>query len=575
MRNAFVRSSKLLFTVAGLGILIFAIGVLYFTGVAYSIKNGVPARAFYGLDYSLLAVFGFFLALGIFPALSVMDANSKKSIKKLYIHLLLIFAIGLLGLIYSALVYGTHIQKFDPRHSWFDYFILFGLLIIFALIPLLFSIRDRERVWNLKLLFALFIIVGILLEVVSMVVYGQYIPTLNDLGIGWELFFLVGGTILLLGEVPLIFTAGTNFRNFLHRLRLLWILGMLTGFSLILVSFLVYGNMINTEQKFLGIDWFIFLIFGFLLLLSTALFIVASDKARDFIRKLRLLWLLLLFLGIILVLISFVLILPSSPEIAAIVGSFDSSIAGYSWDLFYQYGIILTILSLIFICSILYAETDEFGESVGILDSFEKVPDIQTTPSEMVVYLEILSKTQAAMINQFKEAVREDKFRPRVFESLVKQHRDRNRTIKMKLESFRKKSAGSVFATALGEPSSSAASPFEEILEEDLSLEPSISPSTPAPTAPPVPTPAPPRPASTPSAPPMPPPPPPSSSKPSTPFPAPSAPPAPTTTPRAESVPSSESPLDLIADARSTSIAELRGEMLKELRRLREIFKEE
>ncbi|MFX0204427.1 MAG: hypothetical protein ACFFDT_00450, partial [Candidatus Hodarchaeota archaeon] len=37
----------------------------------------------------------------------------------------------------------------------------------------------------------------------------------------------------------------------------------------------------------------------------------------------------------------------------------------------------------------------------------------------------------------------------------------------------------------------------------------------------------------------------------------------------------SESPLDLIADARSTSIAELRGEMLKELRRLREIFKEE
>ncbi|MHA1969586.1 MAG: hypothetical protein ACW964_17535 [Candidatus Hodarchaeales archaeon] len=38
---------------------------------------------------------------------------------------------------------------------------------------------------------------------------------------------------------------------------------------------------------------------------------------------------------------------------------------------------------------------------------------------------------------------------------------------------------------------------------------------------------------------------------------------------------SPQSPLDLIADARSTSIAELRGEMLKELRRLREIFKEE
>jgi len=46
-------------------------------------------------------------------------------------------------------------------------------------------------------------------------------------------------------------------------------------------------------------------------------------------------------------------------------------------------------------------------------------------------------------------------------------------------------------------------------------------------------------------------------------------------TPGTISEKSPQSPLDLIADARSTSIAELRGEMLKELRRLREIFKEE
>jgi hypothetical protein len=185
----------------------------------------------------------------------------------------------------------------------------------------------------------------------------------------------------------------------------------------------------------------------------------------------------------------------------------------------------------------------------------------------MAAYLEILSKTQENMVNQFKEAVRADKFRPRVYESIVKLYQDRNRMIKSRITRFQKVGAAisaeedveALFDVALGEPSEEAPSepPLPPIAE-------AVTAPTPPPT-PPSPPPAPP--STTPSLPPstgvLP-------TPPSTPLGAP-PPPSPGVTPSQPS----ESPLDLIADARSTSIAELRGEMLKELRRLREIFKEE
>ncbi|MHA2233359.1 MAG: hypothetical protein ACXAB4_12825, partial [Candidatus Hodarchaeales archaeon] len=65
----------------------------------------------------------------------------------------------------------------------------------------------------------------------------------------------------------------------------------------------------------------------------------------------------------------------------------------------------------------------------------------------------------------------------------------------------------------------------------------------------------------------------PAAPKPSTPTPA--APKPPTPTPAAPAAAKDSSLLTKGADTQSTSISELRGEMLKELRRLRDIFKEE
>ncbi len=553
----------MLLTLAGIGILIMAVALLFFTGVASSVDTTADPlrwnRLVYGFDYRVLTAFGFFLLLFLSPVLASLDASAKKSVKKIYVYLDLIVGIGILMLIYSALVYGEFLTPFDPLHTWFDYFIIGSLLIIIGFTTILFSVQDRERLWNFKPLFALFILVGFLLQISSLVIYGQMLE-ISD--IGWDILFLFGVIILYLGVVPLLLTASTSFRNILRRLRIIWILGAFIGIIIILGSILVYAEIID-QSLVLELDWYGILAFGGVL---TLLFILPLASVRyEITHKLRFIWLVIFFLGIIFVVISAILILPESPEIEAAVGTLlGNSLFGATWDVFYMYGTVIIIFSLSFMCSVLYFETEEFKGPEGLLESIDRLPDIETTPSEMIAYLEILSRSHENIVNQFKEAVRADKFRPRVYESIVKIYQDRNRTIKSRLERFQK--AG---------PIVSAAEDVEALFDVALGEPSEITPPV-KPTAPPIPStaevspkPPPIPPKALPTAPSIPP----STGTPPVPPPSPLATPPPA--PGAAPTQSTESPLDLIADARSTSIAELRGEMLKELRRLREIFKEE
>ncbi len=555
----------MLLTLAGIGIMSMVVGFLFFTGAASSVNiDSDPLtwnRLFFGFNFRILTAFGFFLLLiGLFPVLAVLDASAKRGVKKLYVHLVLLVGFGLITLIYSMLSYPElgdqgYLKPLDSYQTWFDYFIVAALLIIIGLSPLLFSVQNRERLWNFKLLFGLFIVVGLLLQIISMVIsFGIF--DLTEMGlpeIGWDYFFLFGIIILFLGLVPLLLTASTRFRNVLHRLRIFWILGALIGIGILLGSYLVFTN---PELIDLDIDWVIYFVYGTLLTILTVLLLVSSKQLHKTIYKLRYIWLLSLFLGIILVVISTILVLPTSPDIEAAIGTLlGNDFLGATWDIFYMYGIIITIVSLIIICSILYFETEEFIGLEGLIESVERLPDIEASSSEMIAYLEILSKSHENMVNQFKEAVRADKFRPRVYEAIVKEYQYRNRNIKSRIERFRKAGAivsgveevETLFDVALGEPSEvvpSAPSP-----PPPTEVAKPAPPPTPPPTGPPAPS------SQVPSPPPSPL----------------SAPPAPGVMPSQPT----ESPLDLIADARSTSIAELRGEMLKELRRLREIFKEE
>lgn len=564
----------MLLTLAGIGIMTMVIGIIYFSGIAAS------PRFIYGFDYRLLFTFGFFLSyIGLFPILSTVDDNAKNSIKKLYVHLLLVVGIGFIVLIYSFLLYYVpdRISPLDSRHNWFDYYVISVLMIVLGLTTILYSVRDRERLWNFKLFYVILLFIGILLELLSMLTYGTYLKSFGLTRDMWSVFLLFGGVFLYLGALPLFLFASTNFTAFLHRFKFLWILIAFIGFVIILTSYLVYNEMFPEYLDILGKEWYAILVYGCLITIMVILPLVSSKESHEFIHKLRFIWVILFLVGISMVCISAILVLPTSPDVAEAlnVGSYEPSLLDISWDTYYMYGSVITIIFLIFICSILFFETKEVSGTEGLMESVERLPGIETTSSEMVAYLEILSKSNDNMVNQFKEAVRADKFRPRVYESIVKQYQDRNKSIKSRIERYQKTGSlisgrdevETLFDVALGEPS-----------ETTPAIEPSSAPTPPSteaitPTPPPVPPMAP-----SSDAPPVPPsqtppPIPPSPSAPPAPSPSPleAAPPAPGVTPS----PPTESPLDLIADARSTSIAELRGEMLKELRRLREIFKEE
>lgn len=544
MRNIVVRSSRVLLTLSGIGILGMVIGYLYFSGIAST------DRLFFGFSYEIIYAFSFFLLIiGFFPVLAAGDIDAKKSIKKIYVHLLLLLGFGFIFLIYSFLVYWDRLAPFNPSHTWFDYAIVATILIVFTLSALLFSVQNKERLWNFKILYGILILFGFLVLIVSTVVYGGYLDSIIDEGIiTWEILLIIAGILLFIGLMPLIINASTNFRDILYKLRIIWLIGLLPGILLLVIAGLINAGYVDSSL-FLNIQWEVFYLYGSLLLVILLLFLAGAKNLHETLYKLRAIWLLSFLIGILVVLFSFIVILPTSPDISNIIGSFGLEMY---YDVSYMYGIAITIFSLIFICSIVYFETEELVDSSGISGTSDLISESETTPGEMIAYLEIIQKSNENTINQFKEALREDKFRPRVYETLIKRHQDSNRAMKTKLEKLESKSplvskdepVSSLFDVALGTKSETPTPP----------------PSS-TPTAPPKPTP---------KGPPMPP-------KPA-PSPPPTAPSVPSPLPTAPSVPSTpppQSPLDLIADARSTSIAELRGEMLKELRRLREIFKEE
>jgi len=562
LREIFVKTSKGLLTLTTLGLISILLGFLYFMGVASS------NRLLLGFDYKILIAFGIYLLLvTVLPVLSSMDARAKTSVKKISPHLILLVCISVLGLIYSFLVYGIYLNPFDVQHSWIDYFINSATFLIIGVLPLIFAIKDRDRLWNFKYFYILLIIVGVFLEIAAVVVYGDYFDLISSLGIGWDVFFLSGCMLILLGILPLLIGASTNFREFLHRTRLLWIVGILISFTLILLSLVIRFGILEASE-ILNTEWFIWFSFGSLSLFVTTGFLSSSRDFSDTLNKLRVIWFITLLLGVLMFVVSVILAASSSSEITSIISLPDTMI-GLTWDFYFIYGAVLSIFSVIVIISIIYFETEEVSGDVTSGLTTESFRDLKTTPSEMVTYLEILSKSEVELINQFKEAVREDKFRPRVYETLLKQYENRIRSYRSKIGSIRKEPSktgtadkvGAIFESALDE------TPAPKSVPKTPSLPPVIpKPTTSdAPSPPPLPKmPAPSIPKSVPQATPPP-------------MPSPSiAPPSPVSsgsvlTPS----PSGDSPLDLVADARSTSIAELRGEMLKELRRLREIFKEE
>ncbi len=558
LRNTVVKSSKILLTFSSLGILGMIIGILFFSGLAnYVFYLEVPVtwgRFFLGFSYQIVFAFSFFLmTVGFFPLYSVFDGPTKNGVKKIYFQLILLFSLGVLLLIYSFLVYTGSMTPLDPLHQWYEYLSLSGILILFTYSAMIFSVRDRDRLWDAKLFFLPLLLIGILLILCGFITgFGIF-----DLGFDWVLLTGSGAIIAFLGLLPILLSGNYSYQSFIRRLKIIWIFILIIGVLIFLTSLLVYTNVLGPIAiGSVEVTWQILFNLGSFLLITAILLLCGNEDAQEGIKKLSFLWLMILIIGIVLVLISLLFLLPTSPDFAVL--SFLD--LGIPWDPVYLYGIAITAFGLIVVCFIAYYETED-TTTIGGVASGTAVPDIDANPNEMVFYLELINRSNDAMIKHIKEAARKDKLRPRVYESLIKYYQDQHRVVKARLEGYRKKSSAPV--------TTDVESLFAAALSDTTETPPDISPTT-TPTPPPsIPTPAPsPPPTTAPT-------PPPTSPIPTTPpiTPSISPPPAPATTTAPPSP--DKSPLDLIADARSTSIAELRGEMLKELRRLREIFKEE
>jgi hypothetical protein len=446
LRKIVVRSSSVLLTLAGIGVLTIILGIVYFSGA-----GGIESELFYGFNYGILLAFGFYLSLvGFFPVLTSLDASGKNTVQKFKAHLFLITGVGVIFLIYSVLVPHT-LTPLTPSHTWFDYYILGALLIIFGFSTILLAARDRERIWKFKIILFLIFAIGILLEIVSLLTYFELLDFIDIKKDMWLTYYLFGGIILFVGMVPLLIGASSSFRTIIHRLRFIWILTALIGVITYITPTLAI-NGILPETVFEYMKYFDFLFFGGLAIIIGLLLISASEQAYDFIYKLRFVMLLLLIVGTIQLLISFILVLPTSeyidiPQLESIpfmtISDYPNTygflmLIGMTWDVYYTNGIIMTFISIIFICSIVFFESEEISVDIGALMAVEddKLPGIDTTPSEMLAYLEIVNRSQVEMMKYFKEAVRQDRFRPRVFEAITKQYQDLNKLIKSRITDY-------------------------------------------------------------------------------------------------------------------------------------------
>ena len=228
----------------------------------------------------------------------------------------------------------------------------------------------------------------------------------------------------------------------------------------------------------------------------------------------------------------------------------------------------------------------------GTIEDFD-VPD-NIPPKQRAYYFKIELNGYNNTIHQIRNAGRAGNLSTNFANSLESQYKQKIEEVKIKVSSLteqaKRRSRKSIFEEGLGissrpnVPIASAQSstpPVTTSATSPVSMPatapsppkksgslPTTSPSPPGPPGLPTTSPSPPGPPGLPTTSPSPPGP---STEPITGLPGMPPSPSPTASPSSQTSPDG----DVAGGARSTSIAELRGEMLKELRRLRDVFKED
>jgi hypothetical protein len=245
------------------------------------------------------------------------------------------------------------------------------------------------------------------------------------------------------------------------------------------------------------------------------------------------------------------------------------------WGEFVVIGLIPLVIGLSITFSTRTGEPTGFADiDISMVEETSADPtQISTDPNEQLAYLDISLQATRSSLASLRDKQRKkeisDSFAKKLFGrfSLGEKRLIRIQE-RVKREAERADLRRAFEAETMPEAQKVPKPPSPKAAEEkapEVTPMPAEVPDEPKPAAPPArtPPPTPPKPSAPPPAAPRPPPT----------ITTPSAPPTPA--PAAPAAPRDSSILTKAADTQSTSISELRGEMLKELRRLRDIFKEE
>ncbi|MFX0173928.1 MAG: hypothetical protein ACFE9L_18745 [Candidatus Hodarchaeota archaeon] len=359
MREKIIGIKRWILALMSVGILIIIISFLLFIEFIETpdpVLYGMPEKSLFGIEYQILLAFGFYFTfVGLFLILPVQNHKNRTTLKRFETFFLLLCLHGIELLVYSILTLNIF-PPINPSHSWFDYYILGVFLILIGFSPIVFRIQDFLELKKQKILYILLCFVGISLFILCLLSYTTIL---------WEALFLYGCISLYVGALPLLVSYATTFRSFLDHFQILWILITIIGMMIYLLPTLIL-NGLGPMSIFNLIKYFDFLTFGTLIILIGTIPLGLTRNKNSLIHKYRIIWIILLFLGMIQVFISGILILHTSylveipiDIIISRVTHIGPMILGMTWDVYYMNGAVITIISFAFICPLLLFETLE------------------------------------------------------------------------------------------------------------------------------------------------------------------------------------------------------------------------
>ena len=576
---------------------------------------------------------GLLFAIGAGFGLGSLDSNERALIWKWKLLWIVFILLGLGLTIDSILGYNSALSgiSFNSRLiDWQTVFILSIPFLIYGLVLFFSGMSQSAREWTgkLSIFFFLLFVIGFIVGLAGFGLFFASNGGLKDVfSVPWYIFIDFGAVLGILGIIPLAYVLGANDsqKEKFHKFWLLWAVLSVAGVILyILTAIEILGNIDvigGASHREGG------LILSLVFQAPGFVFLIASTDKEDLIKKLSPVWVILLIVGIVVAFLS-----------QFLNKTFPISTLGLGIGLVIMVsGLIYKSISIDFNPTASSTITRTVSAPVATGTSSKagfEIPN-QLRPEEKRYYIEMQRKTNENWITLLNNAAKQNRLSKDFVNQKVQELNATNAQtesiVASIMEQAKRSSRQSIFEQAMGnEPSASQpqqqpqrgmSSPPPPQATMSSQAPPMIPPGPPMSppqkpisSGPPMPPPSggmPPMPPSPPKAPVAPPAAPPSMSGPPKPPsggmppmppsgssmpPAPSfnAPPSAAKPPGPPGLPplppgsppptpqTSQQPKppgapggDAVGTARSTSIAELRGEMLKELRRLRDIFNDE